>query len=144
MALTLCVVDESEASPAAVAAAIDFCREHDAELMLLGIVRPILGVTQPAYGERVRRFLAVEFAVVQAARAAREAGFEPSILIRAGDPARESLREADAIGATEIFLGRARGLLSARLTRRPRLDVLRMTRPPAARREAEGELAEAA
>jgi hypothetical protein len=144
MARTLCVVDESEAAPAAVAAAIDFCREDDSELILLGIVTPMLGVTQPAYGERVRRFLLVEFAVVQASRAAREAGVKPSILFRACDPARESLREADAIGATEIFLARARGLLNARLTGRPRLDVLRVTRPPAVSCEAERELAEAA
>jgi nucleotide-binding universal stress UspA family protein len=144
MAPTVCAVDESEAATAAVAAAIDFCREQDAELILLGIVRPMLGVTQPAYGERVRRFRAVEFAVVQAARAAREAGLEPSILMRAGDPARESLREANAIGATEVFLARTRGLLSTTLTGRPRLHVLRVTLRPAARREGERVLAEAA
>ena len=52
----VCAVDESKAATAAVTAAIDFCRKHDANLRLLGIVKPVFGVTQPAYGEQVRRF----------------------------------------------------------------------------------------
>ena len=144
MALALCAVDESKATSAAVAAAIDFCREHDTELTLVGIVRPMLGVTQPAYGERVRRFRAVEFALVQAVRAAREAGLEPGIAIRSGNPARELMCGADAVGGEELFLGRSRGLLGAMLTRRPRVHVLRVKWVPDRRREAEPELAEAA
>jgi nucleotide-binding universal stress UspA family protein len=144
MALALCAVDESKATSAAVAAAIDFCREHDVELTFVGIVRPMLGVTQPAYGERVRRFREVEFALVQAARAARDAGLEPGIAIRAGDPARELMREADTVGADELFLGRTRGLLGAMLERRPRLHVLHVTWAPDRTREAARELAEAA
>lgn len=144
MSQALCAVDESKAATAAVAAAIDFCRKHDAELALVGIVRPMLGVTQPAYGERVRRFREVEFALVEAARAAREAGLEPGIAMRAGHPARELRREADAVGAEELFLGRTRGLLGAMLRRRPRLHVLRVTWVPDTRREATRELAEAA
>jgi hypothetical protein len=137
MTPTLCAVDESEAATAAVAAAIDFCRKHHAALTLVGIVKPMLGVTQPAYGERVRRFREVELAVAQAARAAREAGLEPAIVIRAGDPTREFLREADAVGAEELFIGRTRRLLSATLRRRPRVHVLRVRWAPAARRDAE-------
>lgn len=144
MALALCAVDDSKATSAAVAAAIDFCREHDAELTLVGLVRPMLGVTQPAYGERARRFREVEFALVQAVRAAREAGLEPGIAIRSGNPVRELMREADAVGAEELFHGRSRGLLGAMLTRRPRAEVLRVKWAPDARREAGPELAEAA
>jgi nucleotide-binding universal stress UspA family protein len=144
MALALCAVDNSEATNAAVAAAIEFCREHDAELTLVGIVKPMLGDTQPAYGERVRRFREVEFALVQAARGARDAGLEPGIVIRAGNPARELMREADAVGADELFLGRTRGLLGAMLRRRRRLHVLRVTWAPDRTREAARELAEAA
>ena len=144
MAQVVCAVDESKAATAAVTAAIDFCRNHDADLRLLGIVKPVFGVTQPAYGEQVRRFRQVEFALVQAARAAREAGFKPAIAIRGGDPARELVREADAVGAGELFLGRTRGLIAATVTRRPRLDVLRVSRAPAGRREAARKLEEAA
>jgi hypothetical protein len=144
MAQALCAVDESKAVTAAVVAAIDFCRKHDAALTLVGIVRPMLGVTQPAYGERVRRFREVEFALVQAARAAREAGLDPAIALRAGDPARELVLEAEAVGAEELFLGRSRGVLGAMLKRRPRIHVLRVTWAPEGRREAAPELAEAA
>ena len=143
MAVALCAVDHSEATNAAVATAIDFCREHDAELTLVGIVKPMLSDPQPAYGERVRRFRDVEFAVVQAAQAAREAGLEPGTAIRAGDPARELVREADAAGADELFLGRTRGVLGA-LRRRPRVQVLRVTWASDGRREAARELAQAA
>ncbi len=144
MSQVLCAVDESRAAPAAVAAAIDFCRKHGADLTLVGIVKPVFGVTQPAYGEQVRRFRAVEFALVQAARAARETGLKPAIVIRGGEPARELVREADAVGAGELFVGRARGLFAATLRRRPRLDVLRVTRAPGGRREDAPELEEAA
>ena len=140
----VCAVDESKAATAAVTAAIDFCRKHDANLRLLGIVKPVFGVTQPAYGEQVRRFREVEFALVQAARAAREAGLNPAVAIRGGDPARELVREADAVGAAELFLGRTRGLIAATVRRRPRLDVLRVTRAPGSRREAARKLEEAA
>jgi Universal stress protein family len=144
MALALCAVDESKATTSAVAAAIDFCREHDVELTFVGIVKPMFGVTQPAYGELVRRFGAVEFALVQAARAAREAGLEPRLAIRAGEPARELMREAEAVGAKELFLGRTRGLLGTMLTRRPRVRVLRVTWAPDGRREGPEELRHAA
>jgi hypothetical protein len=131
MARVLCAVDESRASAEAVKAAVGFCRERDTDLTLVGVVKPVFGVTQPAHGEQVRRFRQVEFALVQAAQAAREAGVEPSIAIRAGEPARELLREADAVDADELFLGRTRGLISAKLRRRRRLRVLRVTRTPA-------------
>jgi hypothetical protein len=144
MVQALCAVDESKGATAALATAIDFCREHEAALTLVGVVKPLLGVTQPASGELVRRFREVEFAVVQAARAARGAGLEPGIVVRAGDPARELLREADAVGAEELFLARTRGLLSATLRRRPRVHVLRVTRVPAARPDADRELDRAA
>ncbi|MDQ3865348.1 MAG: universal stress protein [Actinomycetota bacterium] len=144
MAKVLCAVDESKAATAAVAAAIEFSRKHDLDLRLVGIVRPVFGVTQPAYGEQVRRFREVEFALVQAARAAREAGLKPGIGIRAGYPEQELVREAEATGAGDIFLGRTRGLVAATLRRRPRLDVLRVTQASGGRRETRRYLEEAA
>jgi hypothetical protein len=117
----LCAVDSS---PLAVAAAIAHCRERGSALGLVGVVR------EP------REFGALQHRLVQAARAARCEGVEPSIVTRAGEPLTALLREADETGADELFLPesprllrRARGVRYVRvrgLAEAPRPDVLRL------------------
>src|SRR5918996_1109028 len=83
-----------------------------------------------------REFGALQHRLVQAARAARCEGVEPSIVTRAGEPLTALLREADETGADELFLPeeprllrRARGVRYVRLrglAEAPRPDVLRL------------------
>lgn len=62
MERVVCQVDESRAAVEAVRAAIAYCTEHAAELELVGVVRDgALGPPQPAVGERIRRFKAVQY-----------------------------------------------------------------------------------
>ena len=130
MTQVLCTVDDRSSSAEAVRAAIDFCRHNDAEIItLVGVVRPMLAVTQPAFGEHVRRFNHVQYGLVRAARAARDAGLAPRIVFRAGDPAEEGLREAEAVGAEELFVADQRSPLVAAVTRRPRVSVAHLTLP---------------
>lgn len=139
MARVLCAVDDSPAAGEAVRAAIAFCREHGAALKLVGVVKPsIFDPPQPSSGERVRRFNQVQFALARAAEVAREGALESEITVRAGDPAKELLREADATLTEEVFLARSRNRLTAWLTRRPRITVTRVT-VAAGRPEAEVE-----
>jgi hypothetical protein len=117
----LCAVDSS---PITAAAAIAHCRERGSALGLVGVVR------EP------REFGALQHRLVQAARAARCEGVEPSIVTRAGEPLTALLREADETGAEELFLPeqprllrRARGVRYVRLrglAEAPRPDVLRL------------------
>ncbi len=145
MARVLCAVDGSPAGRQAVDAAIAYCREHGAELTLVGLVKPrFLDPPQPSYGELARRHAAVHHELARAAAAAREAGLAPTIAVRAGKPARELLREADATLAEEVFLARERSPLTAFLTRRPRVTVTRITVAGAPRRQVEYELKRAA
>ena len=116
MATVLCAIDGGAASEEALRGAVSDCRARGAKLHLLGVVAtPRLEAPSPAYGERVRRFQDVEYALVHGARAARAAGLSPTISIRAGDLAAEALAEARRVGATEALLAREHGLLRRRL-----------------------------
>ena len=129
MTRVLCGVDDRPGSVEAARAAIDYCRENGAELTLVGVVRPMLAVTQPAGGELIRRFQGVEQELLEACRAARKGGVEATIVIRDGDPAQVFKREAESAGATEIFLARTRSRISARFTGEPRIQVTRIAVP---------------
>jgi nucleotide-binding universal stress UspA family protein len=118
VARALCTVDGRPASTEAVRAAIDFCRTEGADLSLVGVVRPLAAAVQPARGELTRRFNEVQYGLVFAARAAREAGLEPEIVIRSGDPQEELLREADRVGAEDLFAAAKPAWLTALLKRR--------------------------
>lgn len=127
MGRVLCAIDESPASAEAAAEAIALCRRNGGDLLLVGVVEPG-GVAGPGCGERLRRRRRVDYRLAQAARMVREAGLVPDIAIRAGDPAEELRREADAVDADALFLARKRGFMSGTLTRKPRIDVLRAGR----------------
>ena len=59
MHTVLCGIDES-GSPEAVRAAVDYCRERQADLRLVGLIRHKLSdSTRGTAGERVRRSKAV-------------------------------------------------------------------------------------
>jgi hypothetical protein len=129
MERVVCQVDESRVAAEAVRAAIAYCQEHAAELELVGIVREsAFAAPQPAVGERKRRFKAVQHALAWASEVARSASLEPTVTIRAGNPEREILSEAESTGAVEAFLGCARSRLTAALTRRPEVEVTQLVR----------------
>ena len=146
MARVLCAVDGSGAARDAVQAAIAFCREHDADLKLVGIVKETLldFPPQPAYGERVRRYNQVQYELVRAAELARDAGLSPEMTIRSGKLAKELLAEADAILAEEAFLARSRGRIWAALTGHTRVTVVQVSLAGVARAKAEREFEKAA
>jgi nucleotide-binding universal stress UspA family protein len=129
MSQVLCAVDGSVASAEAVRQAVAYCRDHGRTLGLVGVVRETWRCPQPAYGERVRSFNDVQYGLVRAAAAAREAGLAPTITIAAGDPARETLAEAAKVGAEEAFVPRSTSGLVALLTGRPAADVERVAVP---------------
>jgi nucleotide-binding universal stress UspA family protein len=115
MTQVLCAVDDRPASADAVRAAIDLCRERGADLTLVGLVRPLTAVVQPAHGELVRRLAHVQEHVLEAIRAAREAGITPTAVYRAGDSREELLLEAASRGASDVLFATARGRLAAAL-----------------------------
>jgi hypothetical protein len=134
----LCGIDES-GSPEAVGAAIEYCRENGAELRLVGIVKDkFSGPTHGGAGERIRRYKTVKFELDRAAESARAAGVTALTTVRVGEAIRELLREADAIGSTELFYVRTRGQIRAAFTRQPRREMVVQVRA------ATGELATAA
>jgi hypothetical protein len=119
----VCAVD-GPASREAVRAAVDFCREHQADLRLVGIVEDKLtDSTRSGGGERVRRYKTVTLALKHAAETATATGVVATTAIRVGDPMRELLREAEAVGSGELFLVRARGRIRATLNRKPRSEL---------------------
>jgi hypothetical protein len=127
MTRVLCAIDES-GSPAAVHAAVDYCREHQAELRLVGVVSAKLSdSTRGTAGERVRRSLMVRFELDRAAKAARAAGVITTTTLRAGNAVRELLREVVAIGSAEVFYVRTRGAIRAALSGRPRQEVVHVS-----------------
>jgi len=111
MARVLCTVDHTRHSAEAVRAAIERCRRRGSELDLVGVVAPFADAPSPAYGERVRRFGLVQANLVRAARAARRAGLNPAIALRAGDPRAEALAAARVLGASEIVFADPGSLL---------------------------------
>jgi hypothetical protein len=125
MRTVVCGIDES-GSPEAVRAAIDYCREHQADLRLVGLVRDRVGdSTRGTAGERVRRSMTVRFELNHAAQAARPAGVTATTTLRAGNGVHELLREVVAMGSAEVFYVRTRGAIRAALTRNPRREVVR-------------------
>jgi nucleotide-binding universal stress UspA family protein len=108
----------------AVRAAIDFCREHGADLRLVGVVEDKLtDSTRSGAGERARRYKAVGLALKQAAETAAATGVVATTAVRVGDPTRELLREAEAVGSGDLFFVRARGRIRATLSRKPRSEL---------------------
>jgi hypothetical protein len=146
MARVLCAVDSSPAGREAVRAAVAFCREHNADLELVGVVKEksFFDVPQPSYGERVRGHKQVQYELTRAAEIAREAGLSPGITIRSGKLRKELLREAEATMAEEVFLARSRGWIRAALTGHARVTVVQVTLAGVARAGAEREHRKAA
>jgi hypothetical protein len=127
MRSVLCGIDES-GSQEAVRAAVDYSRENRADLMLVGIVKDKLSdSTRGTAGERVRRSKTVRLELDRAAEAARAAGVTVSTILRAGNPVRELLREADATGSAEVFYVRSRGPIRAAFTHQPRREVVHIS-----------------
>jgi nucleotide-binding universal stress UspA family protein len=123
----VCAVHEP-ASQKAVRAAIDFSRDHGAELRLVGVVEDKLrDSTRATGGERVRRRRAVDLELDRGAAAARAAGVVATTTVRVGDVRRELVREAEAEGAGELFFVRTRGPLRAALTRQPRAELVHLS-----------------
>ena len=123
MSSVVCAVDES-GSDEAVRAAIDVCIEHEADLRVVGIIEDRLtDSTRATGGERVRRNKMVKLALHRAAEAARRAGVLATTTIRAGNATEEVLREAEAVGSSELFFVRTRGRVGAALTRKPRREL---------------------
>jgi hypothetical protein len=135
MRSVVCGIDESS-SHEAVAAAVNYCRENRTSLRLVGIVKDRLGdSTRGTAGERARRSKAVSLELNHAAETARAAGVPVSMILRAGNPLVEFLREAAATGSGEVFYVSTRGLVRAALTRQPRkaLTHLSATSPSGGR-----------
>jgi Universal stress protein family len=123
MRSVVCGIDES-GSHEAVAAAVEYCRENRTSLRLVGIVKLKLSdSTRGTAGERVRRSATVSLELNRAAEAARAAGLSVSIILRAGDPVLELLREAAATGSRDVFYVKSRGPIRAVLTRQPRREL---------------------
>jgi hypothetical protein len=127
MRSVLCGIDES-GSHEAVIAAVNYCRENRTSLRLVGIVKDRLGdSTRGMAGERVRRSKTVSLELNRAAEAARAAAVPVSMILRAGNPMLELLREAAATGSREVFYVSSRGLIRAALTRRPRRELVHLS-----------------
>lgn len=124
MLRVLCAVDEAAGTTAALDAAIAYCRRQDAELGLVGVVRPgLLGRRRRARPEQLRHYVGVRRSLERSADVARHAGLCPTVAIRAGDPRHELVAEGRATGASGLFLARRRGRLAATLERQPRILV---------------------
>jgi Universal stress protein family len=127
MARTICTVDHTTHSAEAVSVAIERAKPGD-ELHFVGVVQPFSEAPGPAYGERVRRFGLVEANLVHASRAARAAGFSPTLERRYGHLLSESVAAADKLGADQIVLAEPRGLFQSGA------DVVTVKRPQLERR----------
>jgi hypothetical protein len=127
MRSVVCGIDES-GSHEAVTAAINYCRENRTSLRLVGIVRDKLSDTTTVIaGERIRRSKTVRLELNRAAEAARAAGVPVSMILRAGNPMPELVREAAATGSGEVFYVSSRGLIRAALTRQPRRELMHLS-----------------
>jgi nucleotide-binding universal stress UspA family protein len=126
----ICAVDEA-GSEDAVDAAIEFCREHDVGLRLVGIVRDNLAEsTRSPNGERIARYTNVKLALDRAAERACQAGVAVTTNIRAGDPLHELVQEADAAGSGELFFVRSRSRIGAALRRAPKRELAHLSMAP--------------
>jgi hypothetical protein len=83
--------------------------------------------TRGMAGERVRRSKTVSLELNRAAEAARAAGVPVSMILRAGNPVPELVREAAATGSGEVFYVSSRGLIRAALTRQPRRTLTHLS-----------------
>jgi hypothetical protein len=127
MRSVVCGIDES-GSHEAVTAAINYCRENRTSLRLVGIVRDKLSDTTTVIaGERIRRSKTVRLELNRAAEAARAAGVPVSMILRAGNPVPELVREAVAAGSGEVFYVSSRGRIRAALTRQPRRELMHLS-----------------
>ncbi len=145
MTRVICALDDSPASRAAVESAVEHCRRQGGELVLVGIVRTSpFDPPQPSYGEVARRYAGVQHELARAAATAKEAGLSPRVSLRAGKPAAELLREAEASQADEVFVAGKRSPLAAALAGRPAVEVVRVRVAGAPRATVERELARAA
>ena len=119
-----------------VQAAVLACLDRGADLRLVGVVEDKLGdSTRASGGERVRRYKHVRQELDQAAERAPAAGVVATTTMRAGDLAREALREAEAVDASDVFFARTRGRVRAALARKPRIEMERVTRIPSSGEE---------
>jgi hypothetical protein len=135
MRSVVCGIDES-GSHEALTAALKYCLENRTRLRLVGIVKNELSDSiRGMAGERVRRSKTVSLELNLAAEAARAAGVPVSMILRAGNPVLELLREAAATGSGEVFYVSSRGLIRAALTHQPRKEVMHLSAtPPTVRR----------
>jgi nucleotide-binding universal stress UspA family protein len=116
MTRVLCALDGSRAALAAAEAAIDFCREHDAELELLSVV----GAGTDAAAQAATR--------LEEARLIAEAvGLTPTTSTRSGRLLPELQRRADESGAHMLFFPRTRSAWWAALSGRPRFELEQLT-----------------
>lgn len=108
----------------ALHAAIAYCKNQDAELGLVGVVKPgLVARWRCSRPEQLRRYEGVTRSLERAADVARHAGLYPTVAIRTGDPRQELVAEGRATGASGLFLVRTRSRLAATLERRPRIAV---------------------
>jgi hypothetical protein len=127
MRSVVCGIDES-GSREAVTAAINSCRENRTSLRLVGIVKnKPSDSTRGMAGERVRRSKTVSLELNRAAEEARAAGVPVSMILRAGSPVPELVREAVATGSSEVFYVSSRGLIRAALTGQPRRKLVHLS-----------------
>ena len=111
-------------------AAVDYCRERQADLRLVGLVRHKLSdSTRGTAGERVRRSKAVRFELNRAAEGARAAGVPVSMILRAGNPMLALLREAAATDSGDVFYVGSPGADPSGVTRQPRRELCICRRP---------------
>jgi hypothetical protein len=126
----ICAVDGT-GSEEAVDAAVNFCLYHGVALRLVGIVRDSLAESaRSPGGERIARYTDVRLALDRAAERARAAGVTVTTNIRAGDPMRELVWEAEAAGSGELFFVRSRGRIRAALRRGPRRELAHLSMQP--------------
>lgn len=143
MARVLCAVCGKPFAGEAVREAIDFARDHDADIEFLGVVtHRWVDAPQPSGGmHRIRSFRQVESDVSQAVKAARDAGLTAEAKVRYGDRAQALMREAEAVGAEWLFLAEVQNRIWAALTGKPRVTVERINVPVPTRRVPELRLA---
>ena len=131
MPAVLCAVDDSAAAADAVRAAVEYCRDHDLDLGLVGVVRtPALDPPQPDASTRMLRFQQVKLGLSRAELEARSAGVASASWVRAGDAEHELCRDGEELGASTLFLSERRPRILARITGAPRSAVRQISLQP--------------
>ena len=129
MTRVVCGVGESPATLDAVPAAVAFCRKNGADLELVGLVKDTMADSRSGIGNKVARYKQVKFELDRAAEVVREAGLSPEIVVRPGEAPIELIREAEAVGANEIFYVSTRGRIRSALTGKPRAELVHVSLP---------------